>query len=151
MHKKPAAGKKPGARLTPGSRSPSGRWSGRSRPHSVTEVLTRGRTLRQLRRTIPEQQHWAEWLRGRLPDELAGHLVSVVRKPPAPVPASAPVPSPAAPAAPAGRTAQLILFADSAAWCARLRYAVGALTGDIREHDAAIGPIQVRVLMNPPG
>lgn len=106
----------------------------RPSPHSVKDVLNRVRTLRQLSATIPEQLEWAGWLRGRLSGEIAAHLVSVVRRAP-----------------PAARAAQLILFADSAAWCARLRYAVGALAPEIRARDASIGPIHVRVLMNTSG
>ncbi len=135
----------------------------RSSPHSVNDVLNRARTLRQLSGTIPQQQEWAEWLRGRLPGELAAHLVSVVRRgPPAARAALAARlgaaaqpgttrPATTQPAAAQLRAAQLIVFADSAAWCTRLRYAVSALTTDIHARDGAIGRIQVRVLMNTAG
>lgn len=124
---------------TVGNRPASGR-SRRPIPHSVKQLLTDGPALRQLRRRLPgpqapsHQEDWTKWLRERLPSELAAHLRTVVRRP-----------------LPAPRAAQLVLFADSATWCARLRYALGALESDIRTRDAAIGPIQVRVLMGSSG
>lgn len=137
MHKKPLAGKKTGARngprpaLRPGSAAPrAGRpatGAGRRQvPRSVGELLSRGPRLRQLARAIPEQQAWEEWLRERLPAELAAHLVSVVPRGGA-------------------ATRELVLFGDSAAWCARLRYALVALEGQIRARDGALGRLSVRV------
>jgi hypothetical protein len=39
-----------------------------------------------------------------------------------------------------------VLFADSAAWSARLRYAVQEIEGALRERHPAIAEIKVRVL-----
>lgn len=151
MHKNPRAGKKTGARnatprtpgampaTTVGNRS-AARRTHRQIPHSVKQLLTGSRALGQLRRRLTDPQtpgrgeDWTLWLRERLPAELAIHLSTVVRR-----------------QLPAPRGAQLVLFADSASWCARLRYALGALEGEIRTRDAAIGPIQVRVLMGSRG
>lgn len=78
-------------------------------------------------REMPAQQAWGEWLRERLPDELAPHLLNAVPK------------------GSVGSPRELVLLADSAAWCARLRYALGALEREIRSRDAAIARISVRV------
>jgi hypothetical protein len=89
--------------------------------------------LSRLQRSRPDPQEWERWLREQLPAELAAHLTAVIRR-----------------QLPGVRGAQLVLFAESASWCARLRYALGALETEIRARDAAIGRIQVRVRMNMP-
>jgi hypothetical protein len=76
---------------------------------------------------MPEQQAWGEWLRARLPAELAPHLLSAVPK------------------GSVGAPRELVLLADSGAWCARLRYALEPLEAQIRARDAAIARISVRV------
>ena len=76
---------------------------------------------------MPEQQAWAEWLRERLPAELVPHLRSVVPK------------------GSAGSPRELVLLADSGAWCARLRYALEPLEAEIRARDVTIAHIRVRV------
>jgi hypothetical protein len=149
MHKNPPAGKKTGARNTaPRARRglpvsavrgrPASGGAHHPIPHSVKQLLTEGGGLRQLRGRLPDrragphpQPEWSAWLGARLPAELAAHLTAVVRRP-----------------LPAPGGAHLVLFADSATWCARLRYALVALEGEIRARDAAIGAIQVRVLMS---
>ena len=124
---------------TVGKRSASSRTH-RQIPHSVKQLLTGSGALGQLRRRLSDprtaghQEDWTLWLRERLPAELATHLSAVVRR-----------------QLPAPRGAQLVLFADSASWCARLRYALGTLEDEIRRRDAAIGPIQVRVLIGSRG
>jgi hypothetical protein len=150
MPKNPVPGKKTGARnatsagprAVPAAAAPSrGRPLGRRRhaPHSVKQLLGGGSlrgaagALRDLQHTRPQAQEWVGWLRERLPAELAAHLNAVVCR-----------------ALPAMRAAQLVLFADSALWCARLRYALGTLEGQIRAHDAAITSIQVRVRLRGP-
>ncbi len=75
---------------------------------SVSELLARGTTLRQVARQIPEQLAWSDWLRARLPDELAAHLVNAIPK------------------GSAGSPREHVLLADSGVWCARLRYAIEA-------------------------
>ena len=74
--------------------------------------------------SIPAQLSWADWLRAALAPPLAGHIVSAVPKSP-----------------------ELVVFADSAAWATRLRYALAALQPDIRARDAAISRMTVRVQM----
>jgi phage tail protein X len=68
------------------------------------------------------QQSWADWLRGAVASELAGHIVSAVPK-----------------------SAELVVFADTAAWGARLRYALAAMLPDIAARDAALSRITVRI------
>ncbi|HEX4051326.1 MAG TPA: hypothetical protein VHY19_10665 [Steroidobacteraceae bacterium] len=76
---------------------------------------------------MPAQQAWGEWLRERLPAELATHLLNAVPK------------------GSVGSPRELVLLADSAAWCVRLRYAIGPLEVQIKARDAAIARISVRV------
>jgi hypothetical protein len=138
MHKKPGAGKKTGARIDPAeitrrlrertaSRPANAGRPVRQSPRSVNDLLSRGTTLRQVARALPEQQAWSEWLRARLPADLAPHLVNAVPK------------------GSAGAPRELVLLADSGAWCDRLRYAVQPLEDAIRERDGAIRRISVRV------
>lgn len=76
---------------------------------------------------MPEQQAWGEWLRERLPAELAPHLRSAVPK------------------GSTGAPRELVLLADSGAWCVRLRYALEPLEAEIRARDDTIARIRVRV------
>ncbi len=78
--------------------------------------------LRRIAAGIPVQQSWAGWLRTTLAGELAGHVVSVVPK-----------------------GAELVVFADSAAWSVRLRYALAAMGPAIAARDASIRRTSVRV------
>ena len=132
MHKKPGAGKKTGARTAPnraGRPGPSAGAGFRKNPHSINDLLQRRPALSYLTRAIPIQQSWAEWLRTVLPVELAPHLVSVV------------------PGTGARGARELVVFADSAAWSTRLRYALVGIEAQIRARDATLGRISVRVLM----
>jgi hypothetical protein len=124
MHKKRSADKKTSAR-----NSASGPGF-RKTPSSINELLLRRPVFRELAARIPEQQSWSEWLRCLLPEELASHVVNVVPRA-------------------AGRpgTLELVVLADSAAWCARLRYALAALEDKIVERDAAVQRTRVRVSM----
>jgi hypothetical protein len=138
MHKKPGSGKKTDARnpraggsgrqqtTVHSPRHAPGR-AARHAPKSIHELLDRGSKLRQIVKALPEQKDWSDWLREQLPDELAAHVLTAV-----------PRGNPGAPR-------ELVLLADSAVWCARLRYALAALEEQIRARDAAIGRISVRV------
>jgi hypothetical protein len=68
------------------------------------------------------QQSWADWLRGAVGIELAGHIVNALPK-----------------------NAELVVFADSAVWGTRLRYALAAMQPDIAARDAALVRTTVRV------
>ncbi|MFI4869765.1 MAG: DciA family protein [Steroidobacterales bacterium] len=80
--------------------------------------------LRRITANIPVQQSWADWLRAAVAAELADHIVSAVPK-----------------------NAELVVFADTAAWGTRLRYALAALQSDIAARDSAISHTRVRVQM----
>jgi hypothetical protein len=89
---------------------------------SINELLSNQPGLRRISASIPLQQSWVDWLRGAVAAELAGHIVSAVPK-----------------------NGELVVFADSAAWGTRLRYALAAMQPDIAERDAALARISVRV------
>jgi predicted nucleic acid-binding Zn ribbon protein len=94
-------------------------------PESVKSLLSR---ISQSARTpVAEQrqaqQDWREWLKKRLPDGLDAHITGVVER---------------------GRN--LTVFADSAAWSARLRFAVADLDAEIRGANASIQKVLVKVL-----
>ena len=70
-----------------------------------------------------EQQQWLAWFEQALPEELRGAIVNVVRK-----------------------KTELTVLAASAAWSARLRYALEALGVQIRERAPGIVKVRVRVM-----
>jgi Dna[CI] antecedent, DciA len=124
MHKKSLADKKTGARNRRKSRRmglPNGLREAEN-PKSINEILFNRSGLRRLVDSIPAQQSWAEWLRAALAEELAGHIVSALPK-----------------------DAELVVFADSPAWGARLRYALAAMQSDIAARDSTISHTTVRV------
>ncbi len=82
--------------------------------------------LRRIAATIPVQQSWVDWLRGMVAIELAGHIVNAVPN-----------------------NGQLVVFADSAAWGTRLRYALAGMQADIALRDATISRASVRVQRQP--
>jgi hypothetical protein len=124
MHKKHGADKKTRARNT---RANAGF---RKTPSSINDLLLRRPAFRELAARIPEQQSWSEWLRSQLPPDLAPHIVNVVPK-----------------AGAALGTLELVIMADSPAWCARLRYALAGLETQILTRDAAVQRTRVRVSM----
>jgi hypothetical protein len=69
------------------------------------------------------QKHWRGWLETHLPSEMASRLSGVVE-----------------------REGTLVVFAESPAWCSRLRYAIEELRGQIQASDPAITEVSVRVL-----
>jgi hypothetical protein len=92
---------------------------------------TRARSGAQdARNSALEQQGWLEWMRALLPPELAAHLVRVLPKRAAGL-----------------EERELVVFADTPAWCARLRYAVLDLEQQARERDPSVRGIRARVLM----
>jgi Dna[CI] antecedent, DciA len=91
-------------------------------PKSINDLLSSRPGLRSISASLPVQQSWADWLREGLAGELAAHLVSALPK-----------------------NDELVVFADSAAWGTRLRYALAALKPDINGRDAALARITVRI------
>lgn len=124
MHKKFPADKKTGARIRRQSSDAARRTAlaYNIKPKSVNDLLISSLGLRRIAATIPVQQSWADWLRGMVASELAGHIINVVPN-----------------------NGQLVVFADSAAWGARLRYALAGMLADIAGRDASISRASVRV------
>jgi len=89
---------------------------------NINQILSNKPGLARIGATIPVQQSWVDWLRTAVVAELAGHIVSAVPK-----------------------NAELVVFADSAAWGTRLRYALAALQSEIAARDSAISHTSVRV------
>jgi hypothetical protein len=73
-------------------------------------------------RELARQQSWTEWLRAAVSLDLAPHIVQVV-----------------------ARERELIVFADSSAWCVRLRYAMASLDEAVRARDPMIAATRLRV------
>jgi hypothetical protein len=96
----------------------------RKAPSSINDLLLRRPVFRDLAARIPEQQSWLQWLREAVPAELAPHIVNVVPK-----------------------GLELVVLADSPAWCTRLRYALAELAPQITARDAAVQRTRVRVAM----
>jgi hypothetical protein len=82
--------------------------------------------LTRVTQQAQRQEFWWDWLKARLAPELTASLSGVVE-----------------------RDGSLTIFAQSAAWVARLRYAVQELDREIRAASPALSKINVRVL--PPG
>ena len=119
MHKKPDHDKKTRAR----NRSARPLY-GKS-PSKIKDLLSTGPQLRELAARLPQQQSWVHWLRELVPAELASHIVNAVPK-----------------------GTELVVFADSAAWCTRLRYALVAIEAQIAARDAAVQRTRVRVAVS---
>jgi hypothetical protein len=95
---------------------------------SVKDLLARGHpTLSRAADQAGRQSFWRNWLTENLPAELLAHLSGIVE-----------------------REATLVLFTESSAWSARLRYVVRELEPRIRQARPAIQQISVRVLPRRP-
>jgi hypothetical protein len=96
---------------------------GSPRTHSVKELLSRGAPdLTRVTRQAARAGFWSGWLCRHLPTELAPTVSGVVE-----------------------RETTLVIFAASAAWGARLRYALKELEPQIRADFPALTAISVRV------
>jgi len=93
------------------------------RPHSVKDLLA-GRlpSLTRVTDQAVRQDFWRGWLQAHLPAPLSARVSGV-----------------------ALRDGRLVIFAESAAWSARLRFALLELEPDIRTAAPELGPIRVRV------
>ncbi|MDB6046929.1 MAG: hypothetical protein JWM63_5480 [Gammaproteobacteria bacterium] len=80
-------------------------------------------TLTRVTEQVDRQTFWRRWLDAHLPAEMAGKLTGVVE-----------------------REGALVIFAESSAWSARLRYAVQEIEAQIRASGPGITEISVRVL-----
>ncbi|HEY0768316.1 MAG TPA: DciA family protein [Steroidobacteraceae bacterium] len=94
-----------------------------SRIHSVKELLAHtAPTLTRVTDQAARQSFWSNWLFCHLPTDIGARVSGVVE-----------------------RDGTLVIFAASAAWCARLRYAVQELEVQIRAAAPALTDIEVRV------
>jgi hypothetical protein len=98
-------------------------YSGRRQtPQSVSELIARSQQVGRVTRQLSAQQSWIDWLRASLPADLAAHIVHAVPK-----------------------ESELVVFADTSPWSARLRYALAAIAGAISARDPAMVRTVVRV------
>jgi hypothetical protein len=108
-----------------GSKSVSNSRTPLRTPVSVNSLLSRvsqsalGRVATQRQ----AQQDWRSWLKNRLSGDIESHITGISESGDA-----------------------LTVFADSAAWSARLRFAVAEIEDDIRQQNAAIRKVVVKVL-----
>ena len=92
--------------------------------HSVKDLLARNLPgLTRVTAQAARQNYWSCWLSERLPAELRSKVSGVTE-----------------------RGGTLVIFAATAAWSARLRYAVLELEREIRTADPELTDIEVRVL-----
>ena len=97
-----------------------------TRVHSVKELLTRAApVLTRVTEGAERGEFWRAWLSERLPAELDQHVTGA-----------------------AEREATLVVFADSSAWSARLRFALAELEGQILAA-GSLSAVRVRVLPRP--
>jgi predicted nucleic acid-binding Zn ribbon protein len=94
-------------------------------PESVKDLL--GRISQNRASPVAERRQaqvdWREWLKNRLPEGLESRVTAIVE-----------------------RDQTLTVFAESAAWSARLRFAIAELEGEIHERNADIGKLLVKVM-----
>jgi hypothetical protein len=93
-------------------------------PDSVKAVLGRSTpTLTRVSDQASRQGFWKQWLAQHLPAELTRRLSGVVE-----------------------REQTLVIFAESAAWSARLRYVMQELEAQIKQAQPTIQQVSVRVM-----
>jgi hypothetical protein len=101
-----------------------GRRQTSTKADSVKELLARTvPTLTRVTDQAARQKSWRGWLERHLPAEIVGKLSGVVE-----------------------RDGTLVLFAESSAWSARLRYAVQEIEAQLRQAHPQIAAVSVRVL-----
>jgi len=88
--------------------------------------MSRQGLLGRLRQATAAQEDWLAWVRARLPPELAAAVVQAIPK-----------------------GDQLVLRCSSAAWSARLRYALEPLAAELAAGSSPLKDFAVRVA--PPG
>ena len=96
----------------------------RTQPDSVKALLARvSPALTRVTDQAGRQAAWRAWLAAHLPEDLATRVSGIVE-----------------------REGTLVLFAESAAWSARLRYAMQEIEAPLRAAHPGIGEVKVRVL-----
>jgi hypothetical protein len=119
---------RPHKRSVPRLASRSARARSQSAPaHSVKDLLARAvPILSQAADQTALQAFWRPWLEAHLPPDLASRITATRE-----------------------RDGSLVVFAESPAWSARLRYALQELAGQIREARAGVSEVSVRVMPRP--
>jgi hypothetical protein len=108
-----------GSRITQSRRQQS-----RNSMDSVKDLLQRSTpVLAGLQREALRQRDWLQWVKRELPDELAVHVTGVTEQ-----------------------SGELVIFAESAAWGVRLRYATPQLLNAVSSQPANILGVKVRVV-----
>ena len=96
--------------------------------HSVKDLLARSvPILSQVADQTARQAFWRPWLEAHLPPGMAPWITAITE-----------------------RDGNLVVFAASPAWSARLRYALQELARKIRERQPDIKDVTVRVMPRPP-
>ena len=91
---------------------------------SVKELLQRSTpVLAGLQREALRQRDWLQWVQRELPEELAVHVTGVTEQ-----------------------SGELVIFAESAAWGVRLRYAAPQLLNVLGSQSANIVGVRIRVV-----
>ena len=91
---------------------------------SVKDLLLRSTpVLAGLQREALRHHDWLQWVQRELPEELASHVTGVTEQ-----------------------AGALVIFAESAVWGVRLRYAAPQLLGVISRQQASISDVKVRVM-----
>ncbi len=92
--------------------------------HSVKELLQRSTpVLAGLQREALRQGDWLQWVQRELPDDLGTHVTGVTEQ-----------------------AGALVIFAESAAWSVRLRYAAPQLLIAMNQQQANIVDVKIRVV-----
>jgi len=95
-----------------------------SKSDSVKDLLQRAHpAIARLSDQTARQELWRRWLALHLPSESAAHVSGVVE-----------------------RHATLVIFTESAAWSARVRFAVAEIEEELKRAHPAITAVAVRVL-----
>ncbi len=95
--------------------------------HSVKDLLARSvPILSQAADQTARQAFWRPWLEARLPPELPPRITGITE-----------------------RDGTLVVFADSPAWSARLRYALQELAAELRKTHPDIKDVTVKVMPRP--
>ena len=91
---------------------------------SVKELLQRStQVLAGLQREALRQRDWLQWVKRELPEELAVHVTGVTEQ-----------------------SGELVIFAESAAWGVRVRYAAPQLLDVLGSQSANIVGVRIRVV-----
>jgi Dna[CI] antecedent, DciA len=95
--------------------------------HSVKDLLSRVTPVfTPISNQRIQQEGWREYLDQRLDRSLAKHVTGVVE-----------------------RDGSLVIFAESAGWCTRVRYAIADIEKEMREKQPNLSSITVRVMPSP--